>query len=171
MQTMLESIRTPLTKALIAQNIGKNIQLARLDSSLNILRKESDVGPGSGWSEVAASKGVPNRQIQKPTSFGSKGGFAVLSLSSQKKKQKEVPVEVAESWEEAEEEEEQKEKASGANSAVMSEDEGMSSKHVSEASSSTPASDENSAAPTDDAVLSIKPLPGRWSDLDDDDVD
>jgi transcriptional repressor NF-X1 len=171
MQTMLESIRTPLTKALIAQNIGKNIQLARLDSSLNILRKESDVGPGSGWSEVAASKGVPNRQIQKPTSFGNKGGFAVLSLSSQKKKQKEVPVEVAESWEEAEEEEEQKEKASGANSAVMSEDEGMSSKHVSEASSSTPASDENSAAPTDDAVLSIKPLPGRWSDLDDDDVD
>jgi transcriptional repressor NF-X1 len=171
MQKMLESIQAPLTQAITTQGIGKNVQLARLDSSLNILRKESDVGPGSGWSQVAASKGVPLRQIQKTTGFGNKGGFAVLSLSSQKKKQKEVPVEVAESWEEAEEEEEQKEKASGANSAVVSEDEGVSSKHVSEASSSTPASDENNAVATDDTVLSIKPLPGRWSDLDDDDVD
>ncbi|KAI4918116.1 hypothetical protein J4E90_002496 [Alternaria incomplexa] len=166
MQTMLESIQAPLTKALTTQNIGKSMQLARLDSSLNILRKESDVGPGSGWSEVAASKGVPNRQLPKTTSFGNKGGFAVLSLSSKKKKQKEVPVEVAESWEEAEEEEEQKEKVSGANSAVMSEDEGAS-KDVPEASGSTPASDENHVAPKDDAELATKPLPGRWSDLDD----
>jgi len=166
MQTMLESIQAPLTKALTTQNIGKSMQLARLDSSLNILRKESDVGPGSGWSEVAASKGVPNRQLPKTTSFGNKGGFAVLSLSSKKKKQKEVPVEVAESWEEAEEEEEQKEKVSGANSAVMSEDEGAS-KDLPEASGSTPASDENHVASKDDAELATKPLPGRWSDLDD----
>ncbi|KAI4928595.1 hypothetical protein J4E85_005212 [Alternaria conjuncta] len=166
MQTMLESIQAPLTKDLTTQNIGKSMQLARLDSSLNILRKESDVGPGSGWSEVAASKGVPNRQLPKTTSFGNKGGFAVLSLSSKKKKQKEVPVEVAESWEEAEEEEEQKEKVSGANSAVMSEDEGAS-KDVPEASGSTPASDENHVASKDDAELATKPLPGRWSDLDD----
>jgi transcriptional repressor NF-X1 len=164
---MLESIQTPLTQAVITQNIGKNVQLARLDSSLNILRKESDVGPGSGWSQVAASKGVPFRQIQKTASFGNKGGFAVLSLSSKKKKQKEAPVEIAENWEEAEEEEEQKEKVSGANSAAISEDEGVS-KDVPDASSSTPASDESNAAPTDDTVLSTKPLLGRWSDLDDD---
>jgi transcriptional repressor NF-X1 len=172
MQKMLESIQAPLTQAITTQGIGKNIQLARLDSSLNILRKESDVGPGSGWSQVAASKGVPRGQLPKTTSFGNKGGFAVLSLSSKKKKQKEAPV--AESWEEAEEEEEQKEKVSGANSAVMSEDEGGAPKDVPgpsnstpEASSSAQTSDENNVAPTDDTALSTKPLLGRWSDLDD----
>ena len=183
---MLESIQAPLTQAITTQGIGKNVQLARLDSSLNILRKESDVGPGSGWSQVAASKGVPLRQIQKTTGFGNKGGFAVLSLSSKKKKQKEPVEEVAENWEEAEEEEEQKEKVSGANSAAMSEDEGISKNTgeasdskaasgedegapngVSEASSSMPASDENSVAPKDDVALSTKPLLGRWSELDD----
>ncbi|CAN9432055.1 unnamed protein product [Alternaria alternata] len=186
MQKMLESIQAPLTQAITTQGIGKNVQLARLDSSLNILRKESDVGPGSGWSQVAASKGVPLRQIQKTTGFGNKGGFAVLSLSSKKKKQKEPVEEVAENWEEAEEEEEQKEKVSGANSAAMSEDEGISKNTgeasdskaasgedegapngVSEASSSMPASDENSVAPKDDVALSTKPLLGRWSELDD----
>jgi len=48
----------------------------------------------------------------------------------------------------------------------MSEDEGAS-KDVPEASGSTPASDENHVAPKDDAELATKPLPGRWSDLDD----
>ncbi|RYN40923.1 hypothetical protein AA0112_g2593 [Alternaria arborescens] len=187
MQKMLESIQAPLTQAITTQGIGKNVQLARLDSSLNILRKESDVGPGSGWSQVAASKGVPLRQIQKTTGFGNKGGFAVLSLSSKKKKKQKEPVEeVAENWEEAEEEEEQKEKVSGANSAAMSEDEGISKdtgeasgskaasgedeaapNGVPEASSSMPASDENNVAPKDDVALSTKPLLGRWSELDD----
>ncbi|KAG9196586.1 hypothetical protein G6011_01707 [Alternaria panax] len=186
MQKMLESIQAPLTQAVTTQGIGKNIQLARLDSSLNILRKESDVGPGSGWSQVAASKGVPLRQVQRTTGFGNKGGFAVLSLSSsRKKKQKEPVEEIAENWEEAEEEEEQKEKVSGANSAAVSDDEDLSkdvgeassskaaggedqgvSNDVLQASSTTPASDEN-LAPKDDATLSSKPLLGRWSDLDD----
>lgn len=172
MQTMLESIQAPLSQALSAQSIGK-IQLARLDSTLTVLRKESDVGPGSGWSQVAASKGTPLRQVQKSTPFGNKGGFAVLSLSSKKKK-KEAPVEVAEDWEAAEEEEEQKEK-SGANSGVASEDEGgawntssTATKDVPEASESTAVGEENNATSSDDAHLTIKPMPGRWADLEDD---
>jgi transcriptional repressor NF-X1 len=165
MQTMLESIQAPLAQALTAQGIGK-IQLARLDSSLNILRKESDVGPGSGWSQVAASKGVPLRQVQRSTPFGNKGGFAVLSLSSKKKKEK--PVEVVEDWEAAEEEEEQKEKvASGTNSGVTSEDEGAL-KGTPEDHVITAAGIENDVATKDDAPLSTKPMLGRWSDLDDD---
>ncbi|CAN9452182.1 unnamed protein product [Alternaria alternata] len=169
------ALKPPLAARLSVS--GKNVQPLRpriFDSSLNILRKESDVGPGSGWSQVAASKGVPLRQIQKTTGFGNKGGFA------KKKKQKEPVEEVAENWEEAEEEEEQKEKVSGANSAAMSEDEGISKNTgeasdskaasgedegapngVSEASVSMPASDENSVAPKDDVALSTKPL-GRW---------
>jgi transcriptional repressor NF-X1 len=162
MQSMLESIQTPLSRALAEQSIGK-IQLARLDSSLNVLRKESDIGPGSGWSQVAASKGVPLRQVQKSTPFGNKGGFAVLSLSSKKKK-KEVPVEVAEDWEAAEEEEEQKEKVSGANSGVVSEDEGAS-KVVSDGPA---GGEENSERTKVEDPLTMKPMLGRWSDLDDD---
>jgi transcriptional repressor NF-X1 len=163
MQSMLESVQAPLSRALAEQSIGK-IQLARLDSSLNVLRKESDIGPGSGWSQVAASKGVPLRQVQKGTQFGNKGGFAVLSLSSKKKK-KEVPVEVAEDWEAAEEEEEQKEKVSGANSGVVSEDEGPSKVVVSDGSA---IGEENSERAKVEDPLTMKPMLGRWSDFDDD---
>ncbi|RMZ74150.1 nf-x1 type zinc finger [Pyrenophora seminiperda CCB06] len=175
MQTMLESIQAPLSKAFTAQSIGK-IQLARLDSSLNILRKESDAGPGSGWSQVAASKGVPLRQVQKNTPFGNKGGFAVLSLSSRKKKNNEVPVEVAEDWEVAEEQEEQKERISGVNSGVTSEDEGAArglsdgSKTVASTSASASGVETgHGSAALAEGPLTIKPLYGRWADLDDDD--
>ncbi|USP79773.1 hypothetical protein yc1106_07047 [Curvularia clavata] len=167
MQAMLESIRAPLAQALNAHSIGK-IQLARLDSTLTVLRKESDMGPGSGWSQVAASKGVPLRQVPKSTPFGNKGGFAVLSLSSKKKK-KEEPVEVAEDWEAAEEEEEQKEKTSGANSDIVGEDEGAVLEDLPEASGTRATGKEDKAASSsEDVLLTTQPLPGRWSDLEED---
>jgi transcriptional repressor NF-X1 len=160
MQKLLESIQDPLSQAFGAQKIGK-LQLARLDSSLNILRKESDIGPGSGWSQVAAgARSIPSRQAPQGTLFGNKGGFAVLSLSSTKKK-KAKPAEVVEDWEQAEEQEEEKEKehASGANSAVMSENEdGVSSRPrsvVAEGSS-------------DEPPISMTPGTARWADMDDD---
>ncbi|KAL6708683.1 FKBP12-associated protein [Coniothyrium glycines] len=156
MQAMLESIKEALSQALTSHKIGK-LQLARLDSSLNVLRKESDIGPGSGWSQVAASKGVPLRQIPRSTPFGNKGGFAVLSLSSTKKK-KEKPIEVVEDWEAAEEEAEQKEKIhSGATSAVPSEDEGVSSR---------PRSVVDDSRETQ-MPLATEPTLGRWADLED----
>jgi transcriptional repressor NF-X1 len=188
-QTMLESVKTPLSQALAAQKIG-SLQLARLDASLNVLRKESDIGPGSGWSQVAASRGVPVRRVERATPFGNKGGFAVLSLSSKKKKE---PVAVADDWEAAEEEEEEKEKVSGMSSKVQSEDENdpSSSAVTGEAATEmgeapvvaeevSAAADEVSAvvdeAPTvadkastetvaDEALE--KPIPGRWADMDD----
>ena len=166
MQAMLESIRAPLSQALNAQSVGK-IQLARLDSTLTVLRKESDVGPGSGWSQVAASKGIPTRQVQKSTPFGNKGGFAVLSLSSKKKK-KETPVEVAEDWEAAEEEEEQKEKTSSISSEIVRDDEGAAPTDVPEASESVAVGEEDKAAASEQEVpLATRPTSGRWSDLED----
>lgn len=157
MEAMLESIKTPLSEAITSQKIGK-IQLARLDSSLNVLRKESDIGPGSGWSQVAAAKGAPNRRVDRGMRFGNKGGFAVLSLSSTKKK-KEKPAEVVEDWEAAEEEEEQKEKGSGANSGIPSEDEGL----LSQARSSRLATEGSS----DEAPVTTERIQGRWADLED----
>jgi len=157
MQKLLESIQEPLSQAFKSQNIGK-LQLARLDSSLNILRKESDIGPGSGWSQVAAgARSIPSRQAPRGTTFGNKGGFAVLSLSSTKKK-KAKPVEVVEDWEAAEEQEEEKEKASGGNSAVMSENEG-----------GAPSRTQSVAAEgsCDEAPIPTTPGTGRWADMDD----
>lgn len=155
-QTMLESIKDPLTQAFVSQKIGGNVQLARLDSSLNVLRKESDIGPGSGWSQVAASRSASLRQLPRTTTFGNKGGFAVLSLSSVRKK-KEKPVEVVEDWEAAEEEEEEKEKVSGAESGVASEDDGAPSRPRGEAPAEGSSDEANSA---------IKPLEGRWADME-----
>ena len=159
LQTMLASIKEPLSQAFIAHKIGGNMQLARLDSSLNVQRKESDIGPGSGWSQVAASKGIPLRQLPRGTPFGSKGGFAVLSLSSTRKKEKK-PVEVAEDWEAAEAEEEQKEKASASTSGVVSEDEGSASRARSVVSGREDEMREQ-------ASLAAQPILGRWADLED----
>ncbi|ORY10378.1 hypothetical protein BCR34DRAFT_485783 [Clohesyomyces aquaticus] len=124
MQDALEKIKPALSQAITVHSIGK-LQLARLDSSLNILRKESDVGPGSGWSQVAA-KGAPMRKVEKAAPLGTRGGFAVLSLSTTRKK-KEKMVEVADDWEAAEMMEEEKERASGIESGVNSGDEGRAS--------------------------------------------
>lgn len=156
-QKQLESIQEPLSQAFSSQKIGK-LQLARLDSSLNILRKESDIGPGSGWSQVAAAKSAPIRQMARGTAFGNKGGFAVLSLSSKKKKEK--PVEVVEDWEAAEEQEEKKEKASGANSAVVSENDEPGPSRPREAV-------ETVESHSDEVSMITKPSTGRWADMDD----
>jgi len=159
MQSQLESIQEPLQQAFSAQKIG-TIQLARLDSSLNILRKESDIGPGSGWSTVAAAKSAPLRQVARGTAFGNKGGFAVLSLSNKKKKKE---VEVVEDWEAAEEQEEEKEmkaSGSGANSVVVSENEGGAS---SQPDSVGPAVESSS----DELIVPLTPGTARWADMDD----
>jgi transcriptional repressor NF-X1 len=166
MQKLLESIQDPLSQAFSTHKIG-NVQLARLDSSLNILRKESDVGPGSGWSTVAAAKSVPLRQVPRGMVFGNKGGFAVLSLSSKKKKEK--PVEVVEDWEAAEEQEEEKEKGvSGVNSAVVSENENENENENEDAGGM--ASRPRSVAiksETDEVSIPTTPGTARWADMED----
>lgn len=121
-QSMLESVKPVLSDAFSAHKMGK-LQLARLDSSLNILRRESDAA-GAGWSQVAA-KGAPVRHVPQSMPLGTKGGFAVLSLSStRKKRDKQKTAEVVEDWEAEEEREEERERVSGANSGIVSEDEG-----------------------------------------------
>ncbi|KAF2730570.1 hypothetical protein EJ04DRAFT_412866, partial [Polyplosphaeria fusca] len=120
LQASLESIKPSLVQAIASNNIGK-VQLVRVDASLNVLRREPDGSLGAGWSQVAA-KGAPVRRVEKTAPVGSKGGFAVLSLSSaRKKKDKERQVEVADDWEVAEEVEEEKERSAAA-SVAASED-------------------------------------------------
>lgn len=167
-EAMLESVKTPLSAALAAQKIG-SLQLARTDASLNVLRKESDIGPGSGWSQVAASRGIPARQASKGTSFGNKGGFAVLSLSSKKKKKPE-PEAVAEDWEAAEEEEEEREgkAGKGGSSGVGSGDEEGPSRPRSRGLSEAEAAGSAAVSGGEETVLETGKgeLRGSWADLD-----
>lgn len=155
MQVRLETIKPVLAQAIQTQKIGK-LQLARVDASLNVLRKEADLSAGGGWSDVA-KKSVPTRKLEKGTAFGNRGGFAVLSLSSTKKK-KEKAAEVVDDWEAAEMMEEEKERASGA-SALNSEDEGRKSMDG-------PDGSDRKAGPSEE--FSMTPTALRWSDLDDD---
>lgn len=156
MQTRLETIKPAVVQAITSQRIGK-VQLARLDASLNVLRREADLSSaGGGWSDVAR-KGVPTRKIERNTPFGNRGGFAVLSLSSTRKK-KEKATEVVDDWEAAEMMEEEKERVSGA-SAVNSEDEGR-------ASLGKPEIDDEQARRSEELLFT--PIEGRWADLDDD---
>jgi transcriptional repressor NF-X1 len=148
MQARLESIKPALAQAISSSQIGGKLQLARLDSSLNILRRETDNSPGAGWSQVVAARGAPVRKVDRTAPAANK--FAVLSLSSNKKKrEKEKMTEVADDWEAAELEEEEKERASGANS-------GASSARASMDAGAERALDE----------VSTKPRSMRWEDMD-----
>jgi len=157
LQARLESIKATLAQALAAQQIGK-LQLARVDVSLNVLRKESDIGPGAGWSQVAA-KGAPVRKVEKTAPLGNKGGFAVLSLSStRKKKEKEKAAEVVDDWEAAEIEEEEKERVSGASSGASSPRTSM------DAPRDEVALSENGVS--SGIEITTSPTSTRWADLD-----
>ena len=189
LQNMLESVKPTLSQVISSQKLGK-LQLARLDSSLNVLRKESDSGPGAGWSQVAA-KGAPVRKLEQSAPIGSRGGFAVLSLSTKKKKV-EKKADVVDDWEAAETMEEEKEKASAGNSVVPSEDEDagsrprsiISSAAINEGTGSRPGSViSTSAMDEGGASDAMAEAPGnssgpegvtggagtaRWADIEDD---
>lgn len=150
MQAKLESIKPALDKAICSNQIGGKLQLARLDSSLNVLRRETDNSAGAGWSQVVAAKGAPVRKVERAAPIANK--FAVLSLSSNRKKREKEKVEVADDWEAAEleeEEKEERERASAANSGASSVRTSM-----------------DGGAENGPGEVSTKPSKIRWEDLD-----
>jgi transcriptional repressor NF-X1 len=128
LQQYLQNIKSSLVSAITGKGYG-SLELCTVDSSLNILRRESDSGPGDGWSKVAAKKAAPKITV---SSEGSKGKNAFSALGDGKvtfaRKKPEQPKAkkeaVVEDWEAAEVAEEEREKGlSGA-----SEDEGAASR-------------------------------------------
>lgn len=74
----LRAIKTPLAAAIALRKLAYAIQLCALDSSLNILRKETDEGPDSGgWSQVVAKAAAP-RSAPRQVAVGEKSVFTVL---------------------------------------------------------------------------------------------
>ncbi|KAF2702932.1 hypothetical protein K504DRAFT_463948 [Pleomassaria siparia CBS 279.74] len=188
-QAMLESIKPTLAQEMLSHKMGK-LQLARLDASLNVLRKELDAGPGAGWSQVAA-KGAATRKLEGRVPVGTKGGFAVLSLSSTRKKKKEKAMEVVDDWEAAEMMEEEKERVSDVHSGATSADEGPGPSEVSRPrsvlvekdgeaqdvgsgeaamaalASASSAIDRPDGGGDAEVVVSTTPSKGRWADMED----
>nr|POE82513.1 fkbp12-associated protein 1 like [Quercus suber] len=112
LQTALQRNKTALVTSIASKGYG-NAQLCVTDKALNILRRESDSGPGDGWSRVAAKKAAQKVLIQQPSTLDS-NTFAALSGNkmtfAKKKVQKPKKESVVEDWETAETAEEEKER-------------------------------------------------------------
>lgn len=130
LEQVLQCIKLPLITAISTKGYG-SAELCATDSSLNILRRESDGGPGDGWSKVAAKKSAPRGAMASGVGSGAQGGNAFSALGDGKvtfakkkvvEKVKPRKTVVVDDWMTAElaEEEKEKERASGA-----SDDEGV----------------------------------------------
>ncbi|KAK5721464.1 FKBP12-associated protein [Elasticomyces elasticus] len=112
----LQLLKPTLASAMTTRGFG-NPQLCATDSSLNIVRRESDVPSGDGWSRVAAKRAgpkflMPNAGVAGTNSFaaltgGNKVTFAKKKPDKPKPKPKAV---VVDDWESAELAEEEKER-------------------------------------------------------------
>lgn len=111
LENLLTTVKPALARQINAHNYG-NLQLCRVDSSWNVVRRETDSAANGGWSQVAAKAAAPRRApVQQ--AVGAKSSFTVLESNAAKRKKKTAPkVEenVADDWEAAEIEEEEKEK-------------------------------------------------------------
>nr|POE63486.1 fkbp12-associated protein 1 like [Quercus suber] len=112
LQAVLQRIKSVLVTSIASKGYG-NAQLCVTDKSTNIIRRESDSGPGDGWSRVAAKKAAQKMTLPPPSVFGS-NTFAALSGNkitfAKKKIQKPRKESVVDDWEIAETAEEEKEK-------------------------------------------------------------
>ncbi|KAK4541593.1 hypothetical protein LTR36_007890 [Oleoguttula mirabilis] len=150
LQQALVNIKTPLVAAVTAKSYG-NAQLCSTDSSLNILRRESDSLSTDGWSRVAAKKAAPKMALQSGGISGSNNIFAALTGSKvtfarkkpEKVKPKQVPI--VDDWEAAELAEEEKENATSGD-----EDSGLYAGVA--LSAPTPTDELGAVSPPDDAV-------------------
>ncbi|EMC91414.1 hypothetical protein BAUCODRAFT_143812 [Baudoinia panamericana UAMH 10762] len=108
----------PAVAAVVASKGYGTAQLCTTDSSLNILRRESDELSGDGWSKVAAKRAAP-KIVTQTGGFRGSNSFAALSGNkvtfAKKKPEKAVKPKkevVVDDWEEAETVEEEKERRS-----------------------------------------------------------
>ena len=154
LQTTLLNIRTPLVAAVANKRYG-TAELCTVDSSLNILRRESDSSSANGWSRVAA-KGAGSRFAPQSAGFAGSNSFAALSGNkvtfAKKKPEKVKPKKevIVDDWEAAELAEEQKERVnSGEEDGGVSPDVALTGESV---AAEYAAADVGTAAVTDGDV-------------------
>ena len=128
LQQLLQNIKTQLISAIVSKGYGTP-ELCAIDTSLNVLRRESESTSGDGWSRVAAKKAAPKAPLAITNVAGS-NAFSALGSNkvtfAKKKTEKVKPKKefVVEDWEAAEQAEEEKERATSGGSG--DEDHGIS---------------------------------------------
>jgi transcriptional repressor NF-X1 len=142
----LQNIKASVISAISAKGYG-SAELCATDSSLNIIKRESDNSSKDGWSQVAAKKAASKMTVTN-TKSTERNIYSALSnnkVTFAKKKpeiikpKKEV---VVDDWEVAESAEEEKEKAA---SAAASGDEDAGTPHIDELNSWPMAKSETAA--------------------------
>lgn len=114
LERSLQQLRNPLATAIAGKALG-SVQLCNADSSLNIVRLESDNSGGDGWSRVAAKKAAPRTAINTAGfglarnafamldgSGGGGGGKVTFARKTQLKKKEQKIAAVVDDWEAAE---------------------------------------------------------------------
>jgi len=141
LQQTLLNIKGALVTAVSSKGYGV-AQLCTTDTSLNILRRESDSSSGDGWSRVAAKRVgpkflAPSGGISGSNSFAALTGSKV-TFTAKKKPQKIKPRKesVVDDWEAAELAEEEKERVASGSSGE--EDGGPRSDAIQEAAAQGP---------------------------------
>ncbi|MCJ1474606.1 FKBP12-associated protein [Lambiella insularis] len=104
-EALLKSIKPALASVTTTKRLAVSIHLCTLDSSLNLLRQESDGANTDGWSQVAAKGAVGPRFAPKKLALGTKSSFTILGskvVDAKKKKEDKHKEEesVIEDWEE-----------------------------------------------------------------------
>lgn len=136
LERSLQQIRNPLATAIADKAFG-SVQLCNSDSSLNIVRLESDNSGGDGWSRVAAKKAAPKTAMSSggfglasntfamldgSGAAGSGGGKVTFAKKVPLKKKEQKPAAVVDDWEAAELAEEAKECGEGDGGAKVESD-------------------------------------------------
>ena len=113
LQQMLQDIKVQLISVITSKGCGIP-ELCATDTSLNVIRRESESVNGDGWSKVAAKKAVPKMTVSSTVGMGGNNSFSALGSSkvtfAKKKPEKLKPrkEDVAEDWEAAERAEEER---------------------------------------------------------------
>ena len=116
-EAALKGLKASLASTISIEHLASSLHLCTLDSSLNILRRESDSGETGGWSQVAAKAAVGARSAPRQFAVGGKSSFTVLGskLKDAKRKKEEAErerkeMDVVDDWEEEIRKEEEKER-------------------------------------------------------------
>ena len=122
LQQTMQNIKASVISTIASKGYGTP-ELCTTDSSLNILRRESESLAGEGWSRVAAKNAAPGRAWVSNGGMAASNAFAALGSSkvtfAKKKPAKTKPKKVAvvDDWEAAELAEEEKERGTSGGSA------------------------------------------------------
>ena len=120
LQQMLQTVKAQLIAAITSKGYGTP-ELCATDTSLNVLRRESDSSAANGWSKVASKKAAP-KIIVSNGGLGGSNAFSALGsnkVTFTKKKQEKIKPKkevLVDDWEAAELAEEEKEMATSGGS-------------------------------------------------------